>query len=93
VRTVVELHRGQHLYILVGQEGSSGCEVGLVCQQRSYSTGSQNIIPSVLICHLSRLYVLVVMSNFFLSHMRLWQVSHDSVVITPNVVLGRKFHY
>ncbi|GFG39571.1 hypothetical protein Cfor_01001, partial [Coptotermes formosanus] len=26
VRTVVELHRGQHLYVLVGQEGSSACK-------------------------------------------------------------------
>ena len=60
MRTVVELRRGQHLYILVGQEGSNGCEVGLVCQ-----LDHRNNIPCVLIYHLSRLYVLVVMSPVY----------------------------
>jgi hypothetical protein len=60
VRTVVELHRGQHVYALVGQEGISGGKVRLTHSYKLNCNFSQldhkTISLSDIICHLLGLY-------------------------------------
>jgi len=54
---------------LLGRRAPVAVRWGSCINQSHIQLDHRNIIPSVLICHLSRLYVLVVMSTFyFITH-------------------------